>query len=374
MVIGWQVYAATRDPLALGLIGLAEAIPLLGFALYAGHLADRMPRKALAIAGAIGMALTSVVLLLVTMMPSFNVWAIYGLVFTGGLARSFVRPAISALGAEVVPREIYPSAVAWRTSIWHLAAIAGPAAGGLVYGFAGATAAYASVVALMLISVTAFIAVRHRVRPVPPEELPVLESMKSGVRFVWNDPVLLGAMTLDLFSVLFGGATALLPIFAAMLHVGPEGLGILRAAPAIGSISIAVLFAHRPPLRRAGRTLLTCVALFGVAMIGFALSRNFYLSFGFLLLSGMADGVSVVIRGVLMQTRAPAHMLGRVSSVSQMFIGASNELGAFESGVAARLLGAVPSVVLGGVMTLVVVAVTAWRAPQLRRLRDLHEP
>src|SRR5687767_4197152 len=148
VVIGWQVYAATRDPLALGLIGLAEAIPLLGFALYAGHLADRMPRKALAIAGALGMALTSVVLLLVTMRPTFNVWAIYGLVFAGGLARSFVRPAISALGAEVVPREIYPSAVAWRTSIWHLAAIAGPAAGGLVYGFAGETAAYASVVTL----------------------------------------------------------------------------------------------------------------------------------------------------------------------------------------------------------------------------------
>ena len=373
VVIGWQVYAATKDPLALGLIGLAEAIPLLGFALYAGHLADRLPRRALAVAGALGMALTSVLLLLVTMMPSLNVWAIYALVFAGGLARSFVRPAISALGAEVVPREIYPSAVAWRTSVWHLAAIAGPAAGGLVYGFAGATAAYASVVVLMIISVGAFIAVRHRVRPAPPEELPVFESMKGGLRFVWNEPVLLGAMTLDLFSVLFGGATALLPIFAAMLHVGPEGLGILRAAPAIGSISVGVFFAHRPPLRRAGPALLTCVALFGVFMIGFALSRTFYLSFAFLLFSGMADGVSVVIRGVLMQTRAPGHLLGRVSSVSQMFIGASNELGAFESGVAARLLGAVPSVVLGGTITLLVVALTAWRAPQLRRLRDLHD-
>ncbi|MBK5260703.1 MAG: MFS transporter [Thermoanaerobaculia bacterium] len=376
VVIGWQVFAITRDPLSLGLIGLAEAIPLLGFALYAGHLADVMPRRPLAITGAAGMTLSSILLLVVTLQPdllaSYGIWSIYGLVFLGGIGRSFVRPAVSALSAEVIPRELYPSAVAWRSSVWHLAAIAGPAAGGLIYGFAGAKAAYITVVALMLVSLLGFVFVRHSVRPVPPEEQPLVESIMSGVRFVWRDPVLLGAMSLDLFSVLFGGATALLPIFAVILGAGPEGLGVLRAAPAVGSIAVGILMAHRAPSRRAGGVLLTCVALFGVFMISFALSRNFVLSFLLLLASGVVDGVSVVIRALLLQMRAPGHLLGRVSSVNQMFIGASNEIGAFESGVAARLMGTVPSVVFGGCMTLLVVAVTAWKVPQLRRLRDLH--
>jgi MFS family permease len=378
VVIGWQVYEITKDPLALGLIGLAEAFPLIGFALYAGHIADRLPRRAVAVAGAIGMVLSSITLLLFTWHPALfgnaRVWPIYFVVFIGGVARSFVRPAVSALGAEVVPRELYPSAVAWRSSIWHLAAIAGPAAGGLVYGFAGATAAYSAVVALMSASLIGFVALRHRSRPRAVEDVPVLESVKGGVRFVLRDPVLLSAMSLDLFSVLFGGATALLPIFAKMLGTGPEGLGILRAAPAAGSIAAGVLLAHRPPLRRAGARLLTCVAIFGLCMIGFALSRNFYLSLLLLLGSGIADGVSVVIRAVLLQTRAPEELLGRVVSVNQMFISASNEIGAFESGVAARLMGTVPSVVFGGVMTLVVVGVIAWKSPKLRRLQELTPP
>lgn len=376
VVIGWQIYEITHDPLSLGLIGLAEAIPLLTLALYAGHLADRLPRRAMAVAGAAGMALSSILLLGVTARPDLvggkGIWTIYGLVFLGGCARSFVRPAISALGAEVVPRELYPNAVAWRTSVWHLAAIAGPAAGGLVYGFTSATVSYAMVVVLMLASLVAFMTVKHRVRPVPPEEEDLLESVKAGLRFVWREPVLLAAMTLDLFSVLFGGATALLPIFAKMLQAGPQGLGILRAAPAVGSIGVGILMAHRPPIRRAGPVLIACVALFGLFMIGFALSTSFLLSFFMLLGSGIADGVSVLIRGVLVQTRAPSHLLGRVSAVNQMFISASNEIGAFESGVAARLMGTVPSVVFGGVMTIVIVALTAWRAPQLRRLNDFH--
>ncbi len=371
VVIGWQVFELTRDPLSLGLVGLAEGVPLIGFTLYAGHVADHMPRRALAIAGAAGM-LASAIALLVLTHEMHVVWPIYAAVFAGGTARAFVRPAVSALGAELVPRELYPNAVAWRTSIWHLAAIAGPAAGGLVYGFAGPTAAYGAVVVMMAAAVVAFLTVRHRARPAAlQEEVPVAESVKIGLRFVLREPVLLAAMTLDLFSVLFGGATALLPIFAEMLGAGPQGLGVLRAAPAVGSIGVALFLAHRPPMRRAGSTLLACVAIFGASMVAFALSREFALSFAMLLVGGMADGVSVVIRAVLVQTRAPEHMLGRVNSVNQIFIGASNEIGAFESGVAARLLGVVPSVVFGGVLTLIVVAMTTWRAPQLRKLREL---
>jgi MFS family permease len=373
VVVGWQVFAITGDPLSLGLIGLAEAVPLLGLALYAGHVADRLPRRAVAIAGTMAMIAAAIALLALTSQSSFltgqRIWPIYLVVLLGGIGRAFVRPAVSALGAEVIPRNLYPNGVAWRTSGWHLAAVAGPAAGGMVYGFAGAVAAYSSVVVLMTLSLAALATVRHRVRPVASEEEPALESIKQGLRFVIGEPVLLAAMTLDLFSVLFGGATALLPVFAKMLGTGPQGLGLLRAAPALGSIGVAIFLAHRPPLRRSGITLLTAVAVFGGTMIAFALSRDFYLSFFLLFLGGAADGISVVIRGLLLQSRAPDHLLGRVSSVNQIFISASNELGAFESGVAARLLGVVPSVLFGGVMTILVVALTAWRAPQLRRLR-----
>ena len=374
VVVGWQVYEITRDPLSLGLIGLAEALPLLGFALFAGHLADRFPRRPIVLAGFAGMLVSSVVLLFFTINPQLlgrSVWPIYGIVFLGGLARSLFRPAVVALAAEVIPREKYSNAVAWRTTLWHLAAVVGPATGGMIYGFAGATSAYIVVITVMVGSLMAATAVRHRGVPPLAEEMPLAESLKIGVRFVVREPVLLAAMTLDLFSVLFGGATALLPVFADMLHIGPQGLGVLRAAPAAGSILTSTWIAHRPPLKRAGVSLLVAVAIFGLAMIAFALSRNFYLSFALLLLSGSADAVSVVIRGTLLQSRTPDALLGRVSAVNQIFISASNEIGAFESGVAARLLGTVPSVVFGGFMTLVVVILTAWWSPQLRKLREV---
>jgi hypothetical protein len=225
----------------------------------------------------------------------------------------------------------------------------------------------------MAFSLAAISSVAHRERPSPAAtEMRLGESLKSGVRFVWSEPVLLGAMTLDLFAVLFGGAVALLPAFAKLLEAGPEGLGMLRAAPAVGSIVTGVVIAHRPPFRRAGFAMLTCVGAFGVCMILFALSRELWLSFALLLASGVFDNVSVVIRSTLLQTRTPPEMLGRVSAVNQMFIGSSNEIGAFESGVAARLLGIVPSVIFGGAMTLFVVGMTAWRAPQLRKLRTIE--
>jgi MFS family permease len=371
VVIGWQVYAQTNDPLTLGLIGLSEALPFISVALYAGHLADRLTRRTIALAGTLGMLLSGVALWLYTVLHVRSVWPVYLVIFLSGIARSFTRPAVTALSAEVVQREIYPNAVAWRSSTWQFAAILGPALGGIAYGMVGPAGAYIGVVALMLVAMLAVAAVRHRVAPAIDNAVPVGESLKIGVRFILDDPVMLGAMTLDLFAVLFGGATALLPAFAQLLKAGPQGLGVLRAAPAAGSILIGLWVAHRPPLRRAGTVLFVVVSCFGLLMIAFALSRNFWLSFAILVVSGMFDNVSVIIRGTLLQVRTPAHLLGRVSSVNQIFIGASNEIGAFESGVAARLMGIVPSVIFGGAMTLVVVGAIAMTFPALRRLQAI---
>jgi len=377
VVVGWQVYAHTHDPLSLGLIGLAEALPFIAVALLAGHAADRANRRLLAILGNLGMLLSAIALLLFTRFPAIagagRIWPIYLVIALSAIARSFTRPAMTALSADVVPRELFPNAVAWRTSTWQFAAVVGPALGGLLYGFYGALAAY-TVVTIMFATalVSVFLIAYVEKRAPEVSEMKIGESLQIGLRFVWTQPVILGALSLDLFSVLFGGATALLPIFANMLRTGPQGLGVLRAAPAIGSVLMGVWLAHRPPLRRAGTTLLVSVALFGVCIIGFALSTNFFLSILLLALSGGADNISVVIRGTLIQTLTPAHLLGRVSSVNQIFIGSSNEIGAFESGLAARLLGTVPSVIFGGTMTLLVVAITAWCAPRLRNMREIH--
>ncbi len=374
VVVGWQVYAITKDPLSLGLIGLAEALPFIAVALYAGHVADRMPRRPIAIAGTFGMLLSAVALLLFTTtgMIERHVWPIYLVIFLSGIARSFTRPAFTALSAEVVTRDIYVNAVAWRSSTWQLAAVIGPALGGLTYGFAGPAAAYAAVSVLMVIALGALWLVTHKARPQVLEDIPISQSLRLGIRFIWNEPMLLAAMTLDLFSVLFGGAVALLPIFAQLLGAGPQGLGLLRAAPAVGSLVTGMFVAHRPPMKRAGPALFIAVAIFGATTIAFALSRSFALSMVLLTVGGMADNVSVIIRGTLLQVMTPDHLLGRVSSVNQVFIGASNEIGAFESGVTAKLMGTVPAVLFGGVMTLVVVAVTMWRAPALRRMREIH--
>jgi MFS family permease len=377
VVVSWQVYALTRDPLSLGLIGLAEALPFIGFALPAGHVADRARRLAvarLALAALLGCSLS---LLWFTVQPGVlhagRVWPIYLVIFLSGIARSFLQPARTALSAEVVPRHLYPNAITWRSSTWQLAAVLGPALGGLIYGFGSAATAYMVDVALMVAALLAIARIAHAPAVREPSADSMLESLAGGIRFVWGHPVVLGALALDLFSVLFGGATALLPVFAdQILHVGPQGLGMLRAAPAVGAVVTSLWLAHRPPLRRAGRTLLINVALFGVSMIVFGLSRSFPLSLTALVASGMVDMVSVVVRSTLLQLLTPEHLLGRVSSVNAIFIGSSNEIGAFESGVAAKLLGTVTSVVVGGLATLAVVAVTAARVPELRRLREIR--
>ena len=378
IVVSWQIYQVTRDPLALGLVGLAEVVPYVSVALLAGHVVDRGDRRQISLwslAVLVAAAVTLFVLALVWPTPRV-VWPYYLIIAVCGLARSFLQSARSPLVAELVPREAYANAATWRSSTWQLASVLGPALGGLLYAGFGARLTFGVNVVLALVAFAAMWQIRH----VPPARAlaseSLIESLSESWHFLRGQPVILGALTLDMFAVFFGGATALLPIFAdRILHVGPQGLGILQAAPGAGAVLMAVIIAHRPPFRRAGRTLLTVVAIFGVCMIGFALSRTFVLSLAFLFVSGAADNISAVIRSTLLQIMVPHELLGRVSSVNAIFIGSSNELGAFESGVAAKLLGVVPSVLFGGAMTLAVVIATGWKVPALRRLREIvHAP
>lgn len=382
VVVAWQIYDATHDPLSLGLIGLAEAFPYIGFALLAGHVADRTNRRVVSLVSLIVLLASSLALLALSLAPRWGydfrghdnagLWPYYAVIFITGIARSFLQPSRQALGAEIVPRQLYHNAVAWRSSTWQTGAVVGPALGGLLYGFSSATAAYVVVATLMAVALFAFAWIEYAPRGMRASETSIVQSLRQGVSFVFREPVLLGAMTLDLFSVLLGGAEALLPVFAAeILHVGPQGLGILRAAPAAGAVFISIYLAHRPPFRFAGRSLLGAVAIFAVCIIGFGVSRSFTLSIALLAVSGMADNVSVLIRSTLLQVLTPEHLFGRVSSVNAIFIGSSNELGAFESGVTAKLLGTIPAVVAGGVASLGVVGWIAVRIPKLRRMERI---
>jgi MFS family permease len=374
-VVAWQVYALTKDPLSLGLVGLAEALPFIAAALYAGHVADKHNRKVLSMIALTLQLACGAALLALTIyagrLLNRTVLPIYAVVSVSGLARSFLQPARTALGAEIVPRETYTNAITWRSSLWQFASVIGPAAGGVLYGFSGPRLAYVVETVLCLIAVFLFGQIAYQPSPVEPDALTIRENLTVGFRFLMKQPELFGAQLLDLLSVLFGGAPALLPIFASdILHVGPQGLGILRAAPAAGAVLISLLLVHRR-LKNAGPTLFVCVAAFGLCWILFALSRWFWLSLALLLISGMVDNVSVVIRSTLLNLRTPPNLLGRVSAVNQIFIGSSNEIGSFESGVAAKLLGTVRSVLFGGMVTLGVVGVTAWRIPRLRKLDEL---
>ena len=380
-VVGWQMYDLTKDPLALGLIGLAEALPALSTALYAGHVADQRDRRRISLIALLVLVGCSAALWVLAgahplgaeLATPARVRAIYGVIIVSGVARAFLQPARQALSAELVPRGLFKNAITWRSGTWQLAAVMGPALGGLLYALGGTLLAYAVDGALMLFAVGVLLSIRHRspARTVVHES--VFASVTGGVRFVAREPVILGALTLDLFSVFFGGAVALLPIFAAeILHVGPTGLGVLRAAPAAGAVCMSLFLARHHDFERTGHVLLWAVAGFGACMIGFGLSTTFWLSVALLFASGLLDMISVVIRSTLLQSRTPEALLGRVSSVNQLFVGSSNEIGMFESGVTARWWGTAPSVVIGGVATLGVVAAVAWFMPVLRTLGRLH--
>jgi MFS family permease len=378
VVVAWQIYDITRDPLSLGLIGLAEALPFIGFSLYAGHVADRANRRLISLASIALMLGCSLTLLAYNLIPGFlaahGALPFYIVIFVSGIARSFVQPSRQALGAELIDRSIFANAVAWRSSTWQFAAVVGPALGGLIYGFASPRVAYVADAIMMTVALATFGLIDYARRtPIVTGES-IGASLVSGLRFVFAESVLLSALTLDLFSVLLGGAEALLPVFAdQILHVGPQGLGILRAAPAAGAVVASVYLAHRPPFKRAGRTMLYAVATFALCIIAFGLSRSFLVSVAVLAISGMADNVSVLVRSTLLQVLTPSHLFGRVSSVNAIFVGSSNELGAFESGVAAKLLTPVVAVVLGGLASLGVVGGIAVGVPRLRRLGRIDE-
>lgn len=376
-VVGYQLYTLTRDPLSLGALGLTEALPFIALALVSGHVADVVDRRRIMLGAFVFMSAAAAALLTLTrlhaQLPGGALkLGIYLVIGGNGICRSFLQPARTALSAQIVPRVLYPKAIAWRTGIFQMCAVAGPALGGLIYGWVGAGGAYVTSLALFLVATLTMVGVRPPTRAPRTAPRSILSSVRAGFRFLLSDSILLPAITLDLFAVLFGGAVALLPVFAEdILKVGPRGFGLLRAAPAAGALLASAALALRPPMRKAGRALLVAVAGFGLCMIGFGLSRSFLLSLALLAASGALDMVSVLVRTTLLQIRVPEEMLGRVAAINQIFIGSSNEIGAFESGVAARLLGTVPSVVLGGAVTIAVVATLAWRSPPLRRLGPL---
>ena len=374
VIVGWQVYDLTHDPFSLGLIGLSEAVPFMIVALFAGHIADLFSRKLIIAITATVYLLSAIILLY--MSYTMNYWyfvagvlPLYSVIAITGLARAFFYPAQSAYMAQIVPRNLYANSSTWNSTVWHIAAVSGPAAGGLIYGFAGIHAAFICVVFFSSISLLFFFTSKSVPLPARNAEEGIFTSLSTGIKFVFGNQVLLGALALDMFGVLFGGAVALLPVFASeILHAGPQGLGFLRAAPALGAVLMAMILAYYPPVRRSGIKLLWAIGGFGVCIIFFALSGNFWLSFALLALSGMFDNVSVIIRGTILQMYTPDEMRGRVASVNSLFVGSSNELGSFESGLAARIMGLVPSVVFGGGMTVLIVLATAGFAPKLRKM------
>ena len=388
-VVGWQVFKLTNDELSLGLIGLAEAIPSIGVSLIAGHVADSVPRRRIVRLATLGFAICTALLWsfvlpdaqtgpinlhnpLGALLTRYGATPIYAVIFLSGLARGFISPALFSFMPQLLPdRAMLPNAITWTSTTWQTASVAGPALGGLLLGFAGLPVAYGVDLALTVVSLVVLSAA-VRPRPLPEhvgERPPMLESLTTGLRFVFNNQLILSSISLDLFAVLFGGAVALLPVYAEkILLVGPQGLGLLRAAPGVGSVLMLAVLNYMPVRRRAGRKLLAAVAGFGLATIGFAYSTSFLLSLGLLFATGAFDAVSVILRSNLLHLHTPEGIKGRVSAVNSIFIGSSNEIGAFESGAAAKLFGTQASVAFGGLMTLLVVGVTAWKAKALREL------
>lgn len=376
VIVGWQVYTLTKDPFMLGLVGLVEAVPAILFALFAGHVVDKSRPHRIFMRCLLAHAVISLLMLLIAGgysgagTPTILA-VLFGGVFLSGLTRSFIMPASFTLLSRMVPRHDIPAASAWLSSGFQLAAIGGPAIAGLIYGGYGAAVAWCMpFVFIVAACVTlAGIAPEHRHFRNQDSREPALKSIRAGWHFVLHNKVLLPIMTLDMFAVLFGGAVAVLPVFAdQVLHLGSEGLGLLRAAPAAGSIITALYLAVKPMRRIHATTLLWVITGFGLCMICFGLSTHAAVAAFFLAASGAFDSVSMVIRGTLMQLLIPDTMRGRVSALNSMFIISSNEIGAFESGAAASLLGLVPSILIGGSMSLLVVGATALFCPDLRRL------
>jgi MFS family permease len=373
VVVGWYIYQLTKDPLSLGLIGLAEAIPSITVTLYGGYVADKSDKKTMLIRIMSTMLVCSSVLAFVTSKEALGVLSqgmiiaiMYLMIFCIGLARGFYSPTAFSIMGQIVPKEHYPNSSTWNSGAYQLGLIVGPAAGGLLYGFGGISPCFVVIISFISMSLTCiiFFINSQPVKFTPKES--IYRSLEEGIRFVFKSRALVGALSLDMFSVFFGGAVALMPIFAHdILKVGSEGLGLMRAAPALGAVLTMFIMAKYPPMNRPWRNLLCAVGGFGLCIIAFGLSRNFYLTLVILFFEGAFDSVSVIIRSTILQILTPDEMRGRVSAVNSMFIGSSNEIGAFESGATARLMGTIPSVLFGGSMTMVIVLITWLKTKRL---------
>lgn len=381
VVVGLQIYklvpgSTSEKALSLGYIGLAEAIPFIGLALFTGHVADILKRKRIMQFSTGFLLICSWLLFYISadkaLLTSLGTLPIYGIIFCTGIARGFLGPVFPAFQSQLVPRRLYANAATWNTNLWQTAAVLGPAIGGLLMGLISIEFSYGVSSSLMTLSFILMIFLTNHPVPIKEKKEKLSDSLTAGIRFVFSNQVMLSAMSLDLFAVLLGGAVAMIPIFAHdVLKLGAyadTAVGFMRAAPAAGSILMGVFLAYFPPTRKAGRNLYIAVTGFGLCIIGFAFSTNFYLSLILLLCSGAFDMVSVVVRHTIMQLMTPDNMRGRVGAVSSIFIGSSNEIGEMESGLAARLMGLIPSVAFGGCMTVLVAGSVMFLAPKLRRL------
>lgn len=369
VAVGFQIYALTHQPIALGYVGLAQFLPVVTLSLATGHVADRFDRRAILLACHVLAALCSVVFWLLAREANPSLFALYGTLVVLGVSRAFSGPASSALLPSLIPTAHFANAASWQSTLWQIGSIGGPSLGGLLYGLHGSAEPVYLAAALGLTAATLLLACIRTRSGRMERRPPSIATVLAGLRYVWITKILLGSISLDLFAVFLGGAVALLPIYATdILHVGAQGLGLLRSAPAVGAAGMAIFLAFRPLRRHVGRTMMLYVALFGAATIVFGLSTNFALSLAALTVLGAADMVSMVVRMTVEQAAAPPSMRGRVSAVKFVFVGASNELGDLESGVAAALLGTVPAVVVGGMGTMLVVAIWSVLFPSLRNV------
>jgi len=380
IIIEWEVYSITKNPLSLGIIGLMEVIPAVSMALFAGHIVDQKEKKGLLIKCIIGFTIISIGLFLLTWPETAGeissntiLYGIYFMVFLGGIVRAFIGPTVFSLIALIVPKKVYPNAATWSSSTWQMAAVLGPALAGFSIHWMGVHWSMCLIIVFSFVALIGLLKISKKPILNPKIGEPVLQSLKEGVKFVFQSKAILGAITLDMIAVLFGGAIALLPIYAQdILKVGSEGFGILRAAPAIGAFITMLITAYIPISKNAGMKLLAAIFGFGICIIVFGLSTIFWVSVLALFFSGVFDGISMVIRQTILQLKTPDHMRGRVASVNSMFVGSSNELGAFESGITAKLMGTVTAVVFGGTMTVVTVLIKGISSPSFRKL-DLQK-
>ena len=384
IIVEWEVYSLTKDPLSLGLIGLIEVIPAISMALFAGHIVDQREKKQLFVYCVTAFFIVAAGYYFITSPYVYDNYentqiliGIYVLVFLGGFIRAFIGPTIFSLVALIVPKKVYPNAATWSSSTWQLAIVLGPAFAGFCIAWIGVHNSMGIVLATIIVGLLLIGFIKKKPILNPKIGEPIFQSLRAGINFVYKTKSILVALSLDMVAVLFGGAIALLPIYAQdILDVGSEGFGILRAAPAVGSVLMMVASAHIPLTKNAGKKLLVAIFSFGLSIILFGVSDMFWLSVFALFMYGLTDGVSMIIRQTILQLKTPDEFRGRVASVNSIFVGSSNELGAFESGVTAKLMGTVPAVVFGGVMTILTVGFTSIKFPNFRKLdltKDMNE-